>query len=96
MIKIVLQIVKIVENPLSNKINNKLLLNEKVNKNKLLDATAFFKKSRHFLIMTDSGQPIYSRYGNAIDNNGIFATFSAMISKFTLNQEKNNKKETLQ
>jgi len=33
--------------------------------------------------MTDSGQPIFSRYGNAIENNGIFATLSAIMSKFT-------------
>ncbi len=71
-------------------------LHEKVLRNNSLDQTDFFKKSRHFLIMTDSGQPIYSRYGNAIENNGIFATFSAMISKFTFFNESNNKKENLQ
>jgi hypothetical protein len=43
----------------------------------------FFQKSRHFFVMTDAGQPIYSRYGNAVENNGIFATLSAMMCKFT-------------
>ena len=48
-----------------------------------MDQQTFFKKSRHYFIMTDAGQPIYSRYGNAIENNGIFATLSAIMSKFT-------------
>jgi len=46
--------------------------------------------------MTDSGQPIFSRYGNAIKNNGIFATFSAMISKLTFYNETEKIKESLQ
>jgi len=50
---------------------------------KLVDQQTFFKKLRHYFIMTDAGQPIYSRYGNAIEYNGIFATLSAIMSKFT-------------
>lgn len=52
-------------------------------KKKQVDQLTFFKKSRHFFIMTEGGQPIYSRYGNAIEFNGIFATLSAIMSKFT-------------
>ena len=44
----------------------------------------FFKKKRHYLIMTEGGKPVYSRYGDPIENNSIFATLSAMITKFTI------------
>ena len=34
--------------------------------NKQMDLQNFFKKSRHFFIMTDGGKPIYSRYGDEV------------------------------
>ena len=55
----------------------------------------FFNKKRHYLIMTDGGKPVYSRYGDEVENNSIFATFSAMITKFTIFNSNNNYKEEL-
>lgn len=41
--------------------------------------------------MSDGGKPVYSRYGDPIENNSIFATLSAMITKFTIfNSNKEN------
>jgi hypothetical protein len=58
-------------------------LNKRVKFNKQMDLNSFFKKSRHFFIMTDGGKPVYSRYGDELENCGILATFSAMLAKFT-------------
>ncbi len=58
-------------------------LNKRTKLNKQMDLNAFFKKKRHFFIMTDGGKPIFSRYGDEVENCGILATFSAMITKFT-------------
>ena len=44
----------------------------------------FFTKKRYYLIMIDGEKPVYSRYGNDVENNSIFATISAMITKFTI------------
>lgn len=66
-----------------------LLQRTKYNKN--LDLDNFFKQKRHFFIMTDGGKPVYSRYGDEMENNGILATFSAIMTKlihFTSNDEK--------
>ena len=52
--------------------------------NKEMNITDFFKQSRHYFIMTEGGTPIYSRYGDEIENCGILATFSAIITKFTI------------
>lgn len=51
--------------------------------NKNLNLEQFYKKSRHYFIMTDSGKPVYSRYGDEIQNCGIFGMISAMFTKFT-------------
>jgi hypothetical protein len=59
--------------------------------NKGLDSDNFYKQKRHFFIMTDGGKPVYSRYGDEMENNGIFATLSAIITKlihFTGTDEK--------
>lgn len=60
----------------------KLFLQTK--KNKEMDLKQFFKQQRHYFIMTDGGKPIYSRYGDEIKNSEILATFSAIITKFTV------------
>jgi len=55
----------------------------------------FFTKKRHYLIMTDGGKPVYSRYGDEVENNSIFATISAMITKFTIFNSSDSFKEEL-
>ena len=52
--------------------------------NKEMNITDFYKQKRHYFIMTDGGTPIYSRYGDQMENCGILATFSAIITKFTI------------
>ena len=52
--------------------------------NKKMDLTNFYKQSRQYFIMNSGGAPIYSRYGDEIINNSLFATFSAIITKFTV------------
>ena len=53
-------------------------------RNKEMNITDFYKQKRHYFIMTDGGTPIYSRYGDQMENCGILATFSAIITKFTI------------
>ena len=55
----------------------------------------FFIKKRHYLIMSDGGKPVYSRYGDPIEYNSIFATLSAMITKFTVFNSNDSEKEFL-
>ena len=58
--------------------------------NKQMDTETFFLQSRHYFIMSDGGTPIYSRYGDEMQNCSILATFSAIITKFTVfNQTEN-------
>ena len=66
----------------SNELTQKLVKKTKINEN--MQFEEFFKKNRHYLIMTEGGKPVYSRYGDPIENNSIFATLSAMITKFTI------------
>ena len=73
----------------SNELTQKLVI--KTNKNAKMKLDEFFTKKRHFLIMSDGGKPVYSRYGDPIENNSIFATLSAMITKFTIFNNKTNK-----
>lgn len=55
-----------------------------------MDTETFFLQSRHYFIMSDGGTPIYSRYGDEMQNCSILATFSAIITKFTVfNQTEN-------
>jgi len=73
----------------SNELTQKLV--EKTKRNAKIKLEEFFVKKRHFLIMSDGGKPVYSRYGDPIENNSIFATLSAMITKFTIfNSNKEN------
>ena len=65
-----------------NLLTQKLVNKTKKNANMKLEE--FFTKKRHYLIMTDGGKPVYSRYGDEVENNSIFATISAMITKFTI------------
>ena len=65
-----------------NTLTQKLIAKTKINSN--LKYEEFFTKKRHYLIMTDGGKPVYSRYGDEVENNSIFATISAMITKFTI------------
>ena len=52
--------------------------------NKKMELDAFYKQKRQYFIMNMGGTPIYSRYGDEIKNCSIFATFSAIITKFTV------------
>lgn len=56
----------------------------KTKHNKEMDIHNFLKQRRHYFIMTEGGTPIYSRYGDEMENCGILATFSAIITKFTI------------
>lgn len=56
----------------------------KTKKNKECSQEEFYKKNRHYFIMTDGGLPVYSRYGDEVENNGIFAFLSATITKYTV------------
>ena len=98
---------KKIENPKTMYVPNEILFDRerchylntimiyKGKENLSLKLDSFYKKKRHFLIMTEGGNPIYSRYGDAIENNSIFATISAIIIKFTFFNNKQNFKEQL-
>ena len=77
----------------SNELTQKLV--NKTKKNSKMKLEEFFTKKRHFLIMSDGGKPVYSRYGDPIENNSIFATLSAMITKFTIFNSQDSFKENL-
>ena len=68
---------------------------DKTKRNASLKYEEFFTKKRHYLIMTDGGKPVYSRYGDEVENNSIFATISAMITKFTIFNSTDTFKEEL-
>ena len=72
-----------ITNSLVSADSNYLDLNRRVKYNKQMDLNTFFTKSRHYFIMTDGGKPIFSRYGDEMENCGILATFSAIMAKFT-------------
>ena len=72
-----------------------LKLIAKTRRNTDIKYEEFFTKKRHFLIMTDGGKPVYSRYGDEVENNSIFATMSAMITKFTIFNSTESFKEEL-
>ena len=62
--------------------------------NKTMKIEEFYEQKRHFFIMTEGGTPIYSRYGDEIKNCSLLATFSAIITKFTIfNNEKNTQEK---
>ena len=73
--------------------SQKIISKTKLNKEIQLDE--FFQKKRHFFIMTEGGKPIYSRYGDPIENSTIFATLSAIITKYTIFNNIDDKKEEL-
>ena len=52
--------------------------------NKKMDLNTFYNQTRQYFIMNASGTPIYSRYGDEIINCSLFATYSAIITKFTV------------
>ena len=83
----------ILEKEQANKLTQKLL--KKTRRNEKMKFEEFFIKKRHYLIMSDGGKPVYSRYGDPIENNSIFATLSAMITKFTIFNSNDNDKENL-
>ena len=76
-------------NTLTQKLINKTTINAG------LKYEEFFTKKRHYLIMTDGGKPVYSRYGDEVENNSIFATISAMVTKFTIFNSTDTFKEEL-
>lgn len=43
--------------------------------------------------MSDGGEPVYSRYGDPIENNRFFKTINSMITKFTIINIDNSLKE---
>ena len=62
--------------------------------NKMMKIEEFYEQKRHYFIMTEGGTPIYSRYGDEIKNCSLLATFSAIITKFTIfNNEKNSQEK---
>ena len=77
----------------SNELTEKLV--KKTKNNSKMNLDEFYMKKRHFLIMSDGGKPVYSRYGDPIENNSIFATLSAMITKFTIFNNDNSFKENI-
>ena len=77
----------------ANELTQKLV--EKTKRNTKLELKDFFTKNRHFLIMSEGGKPVYSRYGDCIENNSIFATLSAMITKYTVFNSDKSIKENL-
>ena len=77
----------------ANKLTQKMV--QKTRRNEKMKFEEFFIKHRHYLIMSDGGKPVYSRYGDPIENNSIFATLSAMITKFTIFNNNDNDKEML-
>ena len=83
----------ILEKKRANKLTQKMV--EKTRRNEKMKYEEFFIKKRHYLIMSDGGKPVYSRYGDPIENNSIFATLSAMITKFTIFNSGDSDKETL-
>ena len=52
--------------------------------NKKMELDMFYQQKRQYFIVNMGGTPIYSRYGDEFKNNSIFATFSAIITKFTV------------
>ena len=83
----------ILERERANNLTQKLI--KKTRRNEKMKFEEFFIKKRHYLIMSDGGKPVYSRYGDPIENNSIFATLSAMITKFTIFNSNDNDKENL-
>ena len=45
--------------------------------------------------MTEGEKPVYSRYGDEVENNSIFATISAMITKFKIFNNTDSYKEEI-
>ena len=45
--------------------------------------------------MTEGGKPIYSRYGDEVENCMLFGTFSAMITKYTIFLSKAENKQKM-
>ena len=83
---------------LENKNQLNIYTQKTINKtiaNKKMKLDNFFKKNRHYFIMTDGGKPVYSRYGDEIENSTIFATISAIITKFTIFNSTEEKKEEI-
>ena len=91
--KIVIPQEIILDKQKSNELTQKLV--NKTIKNSKMQIEEFFTKKKHFFIMSDGGKPVYSRYGDPIENNSIFATLSAMITKFTIFNNDNSNKESL-
>ena len=83
----------ILERERANNLTQKLI--KKTRRNEKMKFEEFFIKKRHYLIMSDGGKPVYSRYGDPIENNSIFATLSAMITKFTIFNSNDRDKENL-
>ena len=81
---------------LSNPAEDFLDMQSKTKRNKQIDLQKFFKKSRHYFIMSEGGQPIYTRYGDELQNCELLATFSAIIAKFTHFHNTSTTKEKLQ
>ena len=63
--------------------------------NKTMKIEQFYEQKRHYFIMTEGGTPIYSRYGDEIKNCSLLATFSAIITKFTIFNNEQNTQEKL-
>lgn len=54
----------------------------------------FYRKKRQIFILTESGKPVYSRYGNEVNLGNIMATFSVIINKM-MNHRGNGRENKL-
>ncbi|CAK86243.1 unnamed protein product (macronuclear) [Paramecium tetraurelia] len=59
------------------------------------DIPEFFTHKRHVFIMTNTGRPIYVRYGNEIKSSIFLATINAIFQKFLLFFFEDKEKQTL-
>ena len=52
-----------------------------IDRHQSLSEADFYKKKRHFIILTESGKPVFSRYGNELDLSNVMATWSVIQHK---------------
>lgn len=68
-------------------------ITEKTRRNKSLTEEEIYEKSNNYIILTDGGLPIYTRYSDELKISSFISTLSAIIHKFNLSVDENNKEE---
>lgn len=68
-------------------------ITEKTRRNKSLNEEEIYEKSNNYIILTDGGLPIYTRYSDELKISSFISTLSAIIHKFNLSVDENNKEE---